>query len=160
MSSCSRNHRPVIGATVGLFAGVALIMTGCAGGAETPAVTTSTAASPSATQASGSDTSNADHPDVIDADLQSNDDGTWQLAVTLSSLYDSPERYADGWRVLDEDGEVLGEHTLTHDHATEQPVTRTQNGLDIPDDVDLITIEGSDTANGYGGATLEVVVDR
>lgn len=25
-------------------------------------------------------------------------------------------RYADGLRVLDDDGAVLGEHTLTHDH--------------------------------------------
>ena len=38
------------------------------------------------------------------------------------------ERYADGWRVLDEAGEVLGEMELGHDHASEQPFTRTQTG--------------------------------
>lgn len=160
MSSCSRNQRRVIRTAVGLVAGVALTMTGCATEAPAPAAATSTTESPGATGAGGSDTTNADHPDVIGADLQRGEDGTWQLAVTLSSLYDSPERYADGWRVLNEDGEVIGEHTLTHDHADEQPVTRTQSGLEIPDAVTTITIEGSDTANGYGGKTLEVVVDR
>lgn len=106
------------------------------------------------------DTADADHPDVLAAVLSSDSGGGWSLEVTLSSQYDSPERYADGWRVLDPDGEVLGEHTLTHDHADEQPVTRTQTGLEIPDGIDVVTVEGKDTENGYGGATLEVEVPR
>lgn len=53
---------------------------------------------------------------------------------------------------------MLGEHTLTHDHADEQPVTRTQTGLQIPDGVAVITVEGRDAQNGYGGATVEVEV--
>lgn len=92
--------------------------------------------------------------------LTRDSDGSWSLDVTLSSQYDSPERYADGWRVLDADGKVLGEHTLGHDHADEQPVTRTQTGLEIPDGVDVITVEGKDTENGFGGATLKVQVPR
>lgn len=120
---------------------------------------------PSAATASASadiepDTANADYPDVLAAVLENDGDSGWSLEVTLSSQYDTPERYADGWRVLDADGEVLGEHTLTHDHASEQPVTRTQSGLEIPDGVDVVTVEGKDTENGYGGATLEVEVPR
>lgn len=107
------------------------------------------------------DTKAADHPDVLAAVLKGDSGGGgWSLDVTLSSEYDSPERYADGWRVLDADGKVLGEHTLTHNHADEQPVTRTQTGLEIPDGVDVVTVEGRDTENGYGGATFEVEVPR
>ena len=97
-------------------------------------------------------------PDVLAVDLRLQDDGTYRVAVTLSSPYDSPQRYADGWRVLDADGNTLGSHTLMHDHASEQPFTRTQSGLVIPDGVDRITVEGRDQANGYGGLTLSVPV--
>lgn len=69
-----------------------------------------------------------------------------------------PQRYADGWRVIAPDGTVLGEHTLLHDHAAEQPFTRTQSGVAIPTDVLTVTIEGRDLVNGYGGTTLTVDV--
>ena len=42
---------------------------------------------------------------------------------------------ADGWRVLDEDGNVLAEHELGHDHANEQPFTRSRGPFEIPDNV-------------------------
>jgi hypothetical protein len=90
------------------------------------------------------------------------DDGsdTWSFAVTVSSPYDTPERYADGWRVIGPDDTVYGVHTLTHDHAGEQPFTRRQTGVVIPSDVDEVTIEGRDLANGFGGATLTLELDR
>ena len=99
-------------------------------------------------------------PDVVDATLTAQGDGTFSLDVTMSSPYDSPERYADGWRVLAPDGTELGTHTLTHDHASEQPFTRTQSGLEIPEGVDTVTVEGRDQVSGYGGETREVDVPR
>lgn len=98
-------------------------------------------------------------PDVVGAELTGDGD-TFSLAVTISSPYDTPERYADGWRVLAPDGTVLGEHTLGHDHASEQPFTRQQTGLEIPDGVGAVTVEGRDQANGYGGTTVDVEVRR
>jgi hypothetical protein len=99
-------------------------------------------------------------PDVLEVALSPTGDGRYDVAVTLSSPYDTPERYADGWRVMAPDGTVLGEHTLLHDHAAEQPFTRTQPGLAIPDDVDEVTLEGRDRANGFGGARVTVPVPR
>lgn len=142
---------------------LALVLGACSGGSsdsEAGTIETPSGLSTSAFADIEPDTKDADHPDVLAVVLAGDDAGGWSLEVTLSSEYDSPERYADGWRVLDDDGEVLGEHTLTHDHAGEQPVTRTQTGLEIPEDVDVVTVEGSDTDNGYGGATLEVKVPR
>lgn len=102
-------------------------------------------------------TADADFPDVIEAKLSDTGD-TYSLEVTMSSEYDTPERYADGWRVLDSEGQVLGTMALDHDHASEQPFTRSQSDLKIPDGVKTVTIEGHDLENGYGGATVDVDV--
>jgi len=96
------------------------------------------------------------YPDVLGADATSTGDGTWTFMVTLSSPYDSPERYADAWRVLAPDGTELGVRILTHDHGAEQPFTRSLRGVEIPVDVAVVTIEGRDQISGWGGATIDV----
>lgn len=53
---------------------------------------------------------------------------------------------------------LRGEVELTHDHANEQPFTRSLTGLEIPDDVTRISVEGRDQTHGWGGDTVEVVV--
>ncbi len=99
-------------------------------------------------------------PDVLDATASSTGDGTWTFSATLSSPYDTPERYADAWRVVGPDGEVYGIRELTHDHANEQPFTRSHSGIEIPEDVAVVTVEGRDQISGWGGATVEVVLER
>jgi len=116
----------------------------------------STRSSSGESEESGS-TADADFPDVIEAELSGEGD-TYSLAVTMSSEYDTPERYADGWRVLDPEGNELGTMELGHDHASEQPFTRSQSDLEIPEGVEMVTIEGHDLENGYGGATVDVDV--
>ena len=97
------------------------------------------------------------YPDVLSTELEPTDD-TWRLHATLSSPYDTPERYADAFRALDEDRTVLGVRELAHDHANEQPFTRSLDGLEIPDDVERITVEGRDQRNGWSGTTVELEV--
>lgn len=111
-------------------------------------------ASPSPQALSGGD----QFPDVLAVELRPAGDRMFDIAVTISSPYDSPQRYADGWRVLDPEGNVLGTHTLLHDHAGEQPFTRTQSGVLIPESVEFVTVEGRDQGNGFGGLTLTVEV--
>ena len=96
------------------------------------------------------------YPDVIRANASRADDDTWAFAVTLSSPYDSPERYADAWRVLSPDGTELGVRILAHDHGSEQPFTRSLTGIEVPAGVTVVTIEGRDQVSGWGGATIEV----
>ena len=100
-------------------------------------------------------------PTIVGVETEyDHDSATWSFAVTVSSPYDTPERYADGWRVIGPDDTVYGVHTLTHDHAGEQPFTRRQSDVVIPSDVDEVIIEGRDLANGFGGATLTIELDR
>ncbi len=111
---------------------------------------------------SGAASDDADglHPDVIGATAALAADGTWTVSATLSSPYDSPERYADAWRVLAPDGTELGVRELGHDHADEQPFTRSLDDVAIPEDVETITIEGRDQVNGWGGATFTLDLAR
>lgn len=106
----------------------------------------------------GAATTEQRYPDVLAAELSEDQAGTFTVSVTMSSPYDTPQRYADGWRVLAPDGTELGTHQLGHDHASEQPFTRTQSGLSIPSDVAEVTVEGRDQEYGYGGATVTVPV--
>ena len=110
-----------------------------------------------ATEHSSSAASDQEIPVVLDAVLTRSGDGL-RIAVTISSPYDTPERYADGWRVMIADGEVLAEHDLARDHADEQPFTRSRGPFAIPDGVDEVVVEGRDQANGYGGDTVTVTV--
>ncbi|EAR24733.1 hypothetical protein A20C1_11661 [marine actinobacterium PHSC20C1] len=95
-------------------------------------------------------------PDVEHVEVTASGTNSFDFAVTISSAYDTPEQYADGWRVQAPEGTVLGEHTLAHDHASEQPFTRTQSGVEIPEGITEVTVEGRDQANGYGGTTVTV----
>lgn len=95
-------------------------------------------------------------PDVVAVVATQSSDETWRFDVTLSSPYDSPERYADAWRVLGPDGAELGIRELAHDHANEQPFTRSLSGVVIPATITTVTIEGRDQVNGWGGQTREL----
>lgn len=143
-----------LAALVGVF-----VLAGCGSdaGSGSEATGESAQGAASASSSASGSTANAEYPDVLAAEL-SGDGDSYSLSVTMSSEYDTPERYADGWRVLDPDGNELGTWELGHDHAGEQPFTRTQTGLEIPDDVTEVTVEGRDQANGYGGATVTVEV--
>jgi hypothetical protein len=134
--------------------------------ADPPATTlgpTTTAEAPAPTTSSPTPTTSEidpdqRFPDVVDAELTRGDGGAYRVSVTLSSPYDTPERYADAWRVLGADGTVYGVRELLHDHQFEQPFTRSLDGVEIPAEVTEVVIEGRDQLNGWGGGTLTVPV--
>ncbi len=97
-------------------------------------------------------------PDVIGVKVTPRGADTFDFDVTMSSPYDTPQRYADAFRVLLADGKVLGERILLHDHADEQPFTRELTGVTIPPGIKAVTIEGRDKANGYGGKQVDVAL--
>ena len=141
--------RPLVVVVVGL------LFAGCAGGG---AATTS---SGGAASVSADDLAPTDelYPDVVAAEASQDSDASWRFDVTLSSPYDTPQRYADGWRILAPDGTELGIRVLGHDHAAEQPFTRSLGGVEIPENIDTVTIQGRDQISGWGGATVEVSLD-
>ncbi len=89
---------------------------------------------------------------------------TWTFHVTVRHPDTGWEDYADGWDVVLPDGTVLKPDVsspftrlLLHPHETEQPFTRSQSNIAIPDDVTQVTVRAHDLVDGFGG--VEVVVD-
>jgi len=125
---------------------------------ETAAASPSTA-SEAAPSTASTDPASQQYPDVLAVEPTATGD-TWTIAATISSPYDTPQRYADAFRVLAEDGTVMGIRELAHDHAAEQPFTRSLSDVAIPAEVTSITVEGRDQANGWGGDTVTVDLPR
>ncbi len=95
-------------------------------------------------------------PNVVSAKARARPGGRFDFDVTVSSPYDTPRRYADGFRVVAPDGTVLGERTLWHDHQNEQPFTRDLYGVVVPAGVRVVTIQARDRQHGYGGQSVEL----
>jgi hypothetical protein len=94
-----------------------LLVAGCAAdGAGDDEATPETPAQPTAEQM---------YPDIVDVTVEPNGD-TYTFRVTVSSPYDTPERYTDGRRVIG------------------------------PDGTDEVIVEGRDSEYGYGGGTVTV----
>ena len=98
------------------------------------------------------------YPDVTNAKVRSSGSNRFDFDVTLSSPYDTAQRYADAFRVKGRDGVVYGERILWHDHADEQPFTRDLYGVTIPPGVQHVVIQGRDKRFGYGGKSVELVL--
>jgi hypothetical protein len=91
-------------------------------------------------------------------------DGTWTFEVTVRHPDTGWEDYADGWDVVTTGGIVLKRRSddaftrlLLHPHETEQPFTRNQAGLVIPEGIVQVTVRAHDIVDGFGGQ--EVTVD-
>ena len=91
-------------------------------------------------------------------------DSTWTFHVTVSHPDTGWEDYADGWDVLTPEGTVLKPdpespftRLLLHPHVDEQPFTRSQSSIAIPEDVTQVRVRAHDLVDGFGGR--EVVVD-
>lgn len=104
------------------------------------------------------DTVSQKYPDVISATVQARDTDSFDFDVTVSSPYDTPQRYADAFRVIGGDGVVHGERRLLHDHATEQPFTRDLYGVKVPRGVRKVVVQARDQKFGYGGKTVEIML--
>ena len=154
--SSTPSYAPVRALAVSLM--LSLVLVGC-GATETSSDSAPTPPAPAPSEpGSAAEAVEQRYPDIVAVELVPVGDQIYDVTVTVSSPYDTAERYADGWRVLAPDGTVLGEHQLLHDHANEQPFTRTQRGVPVPADVKQVVVEGRDQANGYGGRTLAAEV--
>jgi len=96
------------------------------------------------------------YPDVLAAKVRSSSADTFDFDVTVSSPYDTPQRYADAFRVQGKDGVVYGERKLLHDHAGEQPFTRDLYRVKVPRGVRVVIVHARDQRHGYGGKSIEV----
>ncbi len=93
---------------------------------------------------------------VIDGAEVRQSDAGWSFSVTLSHGDTGWDDYADGWRVVLEDGTVLGIRELLHPHVTEQPFTRSLGSVNVPDGVKQVYIEARTNTDGWGKARFPI----
>ncbi len=73
----------------------------------------------------------------------------WTVSVSLSHPDTGWDHYADGWEVLDADGNSLGIRVLAHPHVNEQPFTRSLGSVEIPAGAEFISIRARDNVAGW-----------
>jgi hypothetical protein len=81
---------------------------------------------------------------------------TWQVYTTLRHGDTGWEHYADAWRIVAETGEVIGSRTLLHPHEDEQPFTRSQGGIQIPQGTHIVFVEAHDNVHGWSPQRVQV----
>ncbi len=90
-------------------------------------------------------------------------DNTWRFHVTVRHPDTGWDDYADGWDVVLPGGTVILPDSsssftrlLLHPHENEQPFTRSQSGIVIPEGVTTVTVRAHDIVDGWGGRTVTV----
>jgi len=84
----------------------------------------------------------------------------WSVSVTLRHDDTGWDHYADDWRVVDEEGNVLGDRVLHHPHENEQPFTRSLSRVKVPEGVTVVYIEAHDKLHGWTEKRLKVDLEK
>ena len=79
----------------------------------------------------------------------------WRANVTLKHADTGWEHYADAWRVMTEEGKLLGTRVLYHPHVNEQPFTRSLS-LAIPKDMGVVYVEAHDKVHGWSKQRVRI----
>jgi hypothetical protein len=101
----------------------------------------------------------ADSPVIEHITAERGDIG-WSISVTLSHPDTGWDHYADGWEVLDAQGNRIGLRTLHHPHVSEQPFTRSLTGVMVPDGAHRISVRARCSVDGWAGDSVAVALER
>ena len=84
----------------------------------------------------------------------------WRVNTTLRHDDSGWDHYADGWRVVNEAGEKLGERILFHPHEDEQPFTRSLQNLAIPEGTTIVYVEAHDKVHGWSKQRVKIDLSK
>ncbi len=98
-----------------------------------------------------------DFAQVTWVDVTARADGTYAFAVTVRHDDTGWDHYADAWEVVDpRTDEVLATRELLHPHETEQPFTRSLDGVLLPEGVTVVLVRARCNVHGFGGRTVTI----
>ena len=101
----------------------------------------------------------AGEADVVDVKATQSSDGSWRFDVAVLHADAGWDHYADKWAVFAPDGTMLGERVLAHPHDNEQPFTRSQSGIIIPEDIKQVIVRAHDSVHEWGGKEMTIEVN-
>lgn len=93
--------------------------------------------------------------DVVSVEIRGG--GPYTFAVTVASPDEGWDKYADEWKIVAEDGSIVGVRELTHPHVEEQPFTRSLSGVAV-DPGSVVEVSARDSIEGYCGESISVTV--
>jgi hypothetical protein len=85
---------------------------------------------------------------------------TCRFVVSVRHADTGWQHYADRFEVLGPDGRTLATRVLRHPHVDEQPFTRTLEDVRLPEGVERVRVRAGDSRHGFGGAELEIAIER
>ena len=102
-----------------------------------------------------STTALADDPRIVAVEV-SQQGMDWRLDVTIEHADTGWDHYADGWKVLDADGNRIGYRKLHHPHVEEQPFTRSLSHIMVPDGATEIYVRAHCSVDGWASEKVRV----
>jgi hypothetical protein len=100
----------------------------------------------------------AHEPAILDVQVEKSG-MSWRVDVTLEHPDTGWDHYADGWEVLDAEGNRLGYRVLHHPHVNEQPFTRSLTNLQIPDGTREIFVKAHCSVDGWNDEPVRVELE-
>jgi hypothetical protein len=82
--------------------------------------------------------------------------GSWCFGTSVRHNDEGWEHYADGWEVIDLEGNQLGYRKLHHPHVNEQPFTRSQCNIRVPAEMTKVIVRAKCNKHGFGGKAMVV----
>ena len=98
----------------------------------------------------------AGEADVVKARMTATGDRVYRIDVTVLHTDKGWDHYADGWRVLDMEGNELGLRVLFHPHENEQPFTRSLDDVKIPSGTRQVQVQARDLPEGWNPGTTVI----
>ena len=96
---------------------------------------------------------------IVKVELRNNTGGdNWTFHVTLKHADSGWNHYADAWRIVTEDGTVLGKRVLFHPHENEQPFTRSLSDVKLGGNA-IIYVEAHDKVHGWSKDKVKIDFD-
>ena len=93
---------------------------------------------------------------VTDVVATHKSDGSWCFDTSVRHNDQGWEHYADGWEVIDLEGNQLGYRRLGHPHNNEQPFTRSECNIKIPSGNSKVIVRAKCNKHGFGGKRIVV----
>jgi len=97
-----------------------------------------------------------DYAQVNYVDASQKADGSWCFYTSVQHNDQSWAHYADGWEVLDLEGNQLDFRLLHHPHDNEQPFTRSKCNIQIPTEISKVVVRAKCNKHGFGGKPIVV----
>jgi len=96
-----------------------------------------------------SQSSKANDINILAAAIIHQSHGEYLVNVKLEHHDTGWQHYADEWRLVDNEGNILGTRVLQHPHVHEQPFTRSLSNVKLSSELQAVFIEAHDKVQGW-----------